>query len=167
MKRYIIITVIALALAVGICLGALAYDMPWTENSTVIHGPFAFSRPIEGTAIIEPVTRQILPEGCIGYGFETYLTFLNSTDKVARIVIVYSGKYSYYTTCPLRIEPHQRRTLDLEYLLEIRGGVTLESPDVGITILSDTPGIYATESMYWNDRAAGKSCDGFMEMVGE
>lgn len=141
-------------------------DAPWA-----VSGPFELTRPIpledadyQNTCNFHPVTKQVIPEGCFGYGFETFLIIYNSSDKPGKVGIVASGHDMYFITSSTAVvQPHQRITFDAAdtFLMEGLQGYWENNPDVSFTIFSTQKGIYCEESMYWNHRSAGKSSSGF------
>jgi hypothetical protein len=129
-----------------------------------INGPWPLERKLESTLVtgFTPATTQVIPEGCFGHGFQTWLVVYNSTDIKARYVVVASGEDFYFTVHPKEIMPHQRQTVDVKRQVDnIATEDAWYNPDVAFQVLSDTPGVYAQVSMYWD--GGGHTSVGFMK----
>ena len=130
----------------------------------IVYGPFNLERPIWTPSDFKAEQSQVFPEGCFGYGFETWMILYNSTDEPARFMIVASGNDCYFSTAPFKIRPHQRLTYDMHHVfVSLVNDYFERSPDVSFRVLADKPGIYAQESMYWNNREGGNTSTGIIE----
>lgn len=164
--NWLLRALVLVVLILLLCSVAVA-DHGGTTAPNVVSGPFALDRPMSQALPIgfegwTPATTQVIPEGCMGSGYKTYLVIYNSGDKRARVSVVASGERYYFTTSPFLVNAHQRRTYEPErsfadYML--KGYWT--NPDVSFQVLSDTPGVYAQVSMYWD--GGGHTSTGFFK----
>ncbi len=157
MKRLVVViavTVCALLLLVSQMLGG-------TENKPeVIIGPWGSNVSSWLPSDFKPVKSQIFPEGCMGYGFETWMAICNVGDREASVIIRAMGDSVYYQTNAFKVAPHQRITLNMdtfesnpESMLQVNSGVSFE-------VFSTLDDVYAQESMYWNNRSGGITSTG-------
>jgi hypothetical protein len=148
----------------GIAKGERKQAIPWDREPQWILGPFKAGSPQYYPPGFKVMQKQVIPEGCLGYGFEAYLELFNSGDRHAKCFIVVCGRYEYWQTNSLDLSGHQRRTLDLqsEFIKHFMDTYK-EGADISIIIYSTSKSVFAEESMYWNHRAAGHTSIGFIE----
>ena len=159
-KRIVLILLIAL-LVVAVALPATGQG---AKPSDVVLGPFPLDRPTWTPPDFVTAQSQVFPEGCLGHGFETWLVFYNSTDNPAKIIIIASGESCYFKTGPFEVKPHQRLTYDMaKVFISYPNPQFTWSPDVSFRVLSTLKGVYAQESMYWNNREGGSTSTGIIE----
>ncbi len=162
-KRYIKVLVFlaCILLTASVCLATQMPAESWGEQPFAMSGPFPLDRAEwipDGFTVAQT---QVIPEGCLGYGYETFLALANPTDSKARVIVILMGRYSYYQTNPLDLLPHQRRTWNIGDTLKWSLDHFRDYPDLSVKVLSDTEHVYAQESMYWNNRTAGHTSCGF------
>jgi len=160
-KKMIQVLLVVLVLVVVITIPAVGYQL---RGPCVVTGPQSLERPMRTPDDFQVAQSQVFPEGCFGYGFETWMVFYNSTDMSAKIIIVASGNDCYFFTEPFEVLPHQRITCDMQHIFITRvNDYFMYSPDVSFQILSNSKGVYAQESMYWNNREGGHTSTGIIE----
>lgn len=170
MKRLIAAISVALLLVLG--AGVLLQAGGQREASSdspfwCVHGPFALEYPAWAPEDFRQVKKVLFPEGCIGYGFETWLMLFNSGNADATIILRGSGESGYYQTAPFKVKAHQRRTIDIAGFHKTGEDKCFKTnPDISVEVLSDNKDVYAQVSMYWNNRAGGHTSTGFTELVG-
>ena len=132
----------------------------WHRVPRAVHGPFPLERPLYVPPDLDVVQTQVIPEGCHGYGFETFITLVNAGNQRALFSLVIHGREQYYVTAPCELLPHQRRTIDMSLMLPAMPD--FEGYDMAFTLLFDSPHAYAQVSMYWNNREAGHTSAGIV-----
>ena len=159
-RKFLIVAVLAFVLLGSVAIAQSGGSGP----KDVVLGPFPLNRSTWTPPDFVMASSQVFPEGCLGYGFETWLVLFNNTDKPARLIIFACGHDFYFRTGPFEIKPHQRLTYDMaEVFISPPNPQFIWSPDVSFRVLSDSKGVYAQESMYWNNREGGSTSTGIIE----
>lgn len=169
-NKHLFSTVIVIIIIGLIPILAVADETPQTGNGgdsiDVILGPYEHTKP--PNKIFEyykfmPLRRQVFTEGCLDYGFETWLTVYNSSGQPADYSILVSGPDGYLVSMPAKIGARQRKTFDLMQYGRLG---SLGSPlNISVEFYCNSTAIQAQESMYWDDRAAGHTNIGFTESL--
>jgi hypothetical protein len=163
MKRWItvmVVTVCFLLLLASQLLGGI------DNKPEVVIGPWGSNIPSWVPSDFKVAKVQIFPEGCMGYGFETWMAICNAGDKEASVIIRAMGDSVYYQTNAFKVAPHQRITLDMDTFISSPESMLQANPGVSFEMLSTSSDVCAQESMYWNNRAGGFTSTG-VERKGE
>jgi hypothetical protein len=163
MKKTGIILLACILLGCLVAGPVLANTSPLPNHPTAIEGPFDLEAPEVVPPAIDVCKTQVLPEGCLGYGFTTWMILYNSGAHEARVAIFASGATKYFCTDPFIVKPHQRLTLDMRLFNPKPVNYFTVYTDVSFKVVSDSPDLFAQESMYWNDGASGHTSCGFVE----
>lgn len=147
--------VVVLGLVLVMSLAVISVAVAYPNRSVGVSGPFELERPVDLPTGFTPVKKQVIAEGCVEYGFETWLLLYNSGDAPSDVVVMLSSYNEYYVSLPFTMKPHQRQTYFPEVMFFLNKVNGISSPDISLTIYSTTSGVVAQESMYWNERKSG------------
>lgn len=167
MKRLVMVLLVAVLLTTATAMTGAGHGQN-PEVMCVVHGLFPLTRPIEvpEEGFME-AKRQVFPEGCLGFGFETWLMLYNAGPEPADVVVVAAGNEAYLQSGAFTVRPGQRQTYLLNHTFAsdpANFDYFIKNPDAAFKVLSTSKDLYAQVSMYWNNRAAGHTSAGFTEV---
>lgn len=138
------------------------------ETVGAIAGPFEHTRSVEDNYDIwsfYPVQRQVFSEGCLDYGFETWLTLYNASEETADYSILVSGPAGYSISFPEEITAHQRLTFNLNQFNRPNTYALGNPLNISVEVYMTSESVHAQESMYWDNRDSGHTSVGVTEKL--
>lgn len=161
---------VALTILLLLC-GGLAFALPpdiGGDGLSAVAGPFEPGYSVlelYGKMKFKPIQVQVFAEGCMDYGFETWLTLYNSSNQPATFSILVSGKEKYLVSYPETVSPHCRKTYNLIQFDMLLPGILSSPLNISVEVYASSAAVVAQESMYWNDRSAGHTSTGILRTL--